>query len=204
MVHRHPVELRSEVLLGLRHEPADHGLQVGIFGTIFRCDDEPELVAVSAATFEECLAVGTIEFGRIEPAALTFARGAVALEISQVRGCAIGALAAKSHEPRLDDHAPAAGAGMTVRSAEDPARCRPTSDAAAVKPSPPRTRAPDCSTTLIECLAELVAERSVLADPAEPEFEVIVGHHRALLPRLLEAGSSKFRKGTLIPSRRTS
>jgi len=52
---------------------------------------------------------------------------------------------------------------------------------------------------LIERLAKLVAKLPILADPAKPELKVIVGHYRALLPRLLETASSNSHKATVIP-----
>lgn len=46
VIDRYPVELRAQVLLGLIHQPADHGLEVIILRAILRRDDEAELVAV--------------------------------------------------------------------------------------------------------------------------------------------------------------
>jgi hypothetical protein len=153
MVDCHPVELRSEVRLRLEHEPADHRLQVGIFGAIFGRDNEPELMTIAGPAFQERPSVGTIDIGRIERPPLTFARSAVSLKVAKMRGCGISALAAEAHEPRLDHHTAAPRTRVTVRCAQDPAGRRAASDAAAVEPSRPRMRASDCSAALIECLA---------------------------------------------------
>jgi hypothetical protein len=67
-------------------------------------------MAIAGAVFQEPLGVGMIEVAGIERPLLTFARCAVPLKISQVRGCGISALPAQTDEPRLDDDTPASGA----------------------------------------------------------------------------------------------
>src|SRR3546814_752285 len=46
MIDRHPVEPGAQILLGLHHQPADHGLEIVILCAVLRRDDEAELVAV--------------------------------------------------------------------------------------------------------------------------------------------------------------
>src|SRR3546814_8869414 len=62
----YPVEPGAEVGFHLRHQPADIGLEVGIFRSILGRDDEAELMAVAIAALEERLAVGRVALGGIE------------------------------------------------------------------------------------------------------------------------------------------
>ena len=52
--------------------------------TVLRRDDDAELVAIVLATIEEGIAVGPVLRRRIKPPALAIARGAVALNITQM------------------------------------------------------------------------------------------------------------------------
>src|SRR3546814_2566393 len=58
MVDRHPVELRSQILFHLRHQPAHERLEVGILIAVLGRDDEAELMTIVATTFEKRLVVG--------------------------------------------------------------------------------------------------------------------------------------------------
>ena len=93
VIDGHPVELRTEVLLSLCHQPSDHWLQILVFGAILRGDDEPELVAVASAAFEERLAIGIIQLGGVERPAFACSGGAVALKVAEMRDCSLGAAA---------------------------------------------------------------------------------------------------------------
>ena len=42
VIDRNPVELRSKVLLRLRHQPSDQRLQILVFSAIFRRDDKAD------------------------------------------------------------------------------------------------------------------------------------------------------------------
>src|SRR5712691_10680547 len=86
MVHRHPIELRSRVSFEFAHEVAGEAGQVSELRALLRRDDDAKLVAVVLAAIEEGVAVGPVLRRRIEPAALAIARGAVALNITQMSG----------------------------------------------------------------------------------------------------------------------
>jgi hypothetical protein len=86
MVHRDPVELRSQVTFQFGHEVAGEAGQVSELRAVLRRDDDAKLVAVVLTAIEEGIAVGPVLRRRIQPAALTIARGAVALNITQVSG----------------------------------------------------------------------------------------------------------------------
>src|SRR5216683_2759291 len=60
--------------------------EVAEFRAVLRRDDDAKLVAVVLAAIEEGIAVGPILRRRIQPAALTIARGAVALNITEMSG----------------------------------------------------------------------------------------------------------------------
>src|SRR3546814_14552930 len=66
VIDRDPVETSAEVGLHLRHQPADIGLEVGIFRAILGRDDEAELMAVTIPALEECLVIGRIAVGGIQ------------------------------------------------------------------------------------------------------------------------------------------
>ncbi len=84
MVHRHPIELRSQVTFKFVHEVAGEAGEVAELRAVLRRDDDAKLVAVVLAAIEEGIAVGPVLRRRIQPAALAVARGAVALNITQM------------------------------------------------------------------------------------------------------------------------
>ena len=86
MVHRDPIELRSQVTFEFGHEVAGEAREVAEAHTVLRRDDDAKLVAVVLAAIEEGIAVGPRLRRRIEPATLTIARGAVTLNITQMSG----------------------------------------------------------------------------------------------------------------------
>ena len=86
MVHRDPVELRAEVSFELAHQVAGEAGQVAELRAFLRRDDDAKLVAIVLAAIEEGIAVGPVLRRRIEPTALAIARGAVALNITQMSG----------------------------------------------------------------------------------------------------------------------
>ena len=86
LVHRNPIELRSQVTFEFAHEVAGEAGEVAELRAIFRRDDDAKLVAIVLAPIEEGIAVGPVLRRRIQPAALATARGAVALNITQMSG----------------------------------------------------------------------------------------------------------------------
>src|SRR6516165_8027138 len=86
MVHRHPIELRSQVSFEQAHEVAGEAGEIAELGALFGRDDEAKLMAIVLATIKESIAVGPVLRRRVEPAALAIARGAVALNITQMSG----------------------------------------------------------------------------------------------------------------------
>src|SRR5712691_4276537 len=86
MVHRHPIELRSQVSFEFAHEVAGEAGQVAEAHTVLRRDNDAELVAIVLAAIEEGIAVGPVLRRRIKPPTLAIARGAVALNITEMSG----------------------------------------------------------------------------------------------------------------------
>src|SRR6266852_5873613 len=86
MVHRDPIELRSQVFFELTHEVAGEAREVAELRAVLRRDDYAKLVAVVLAAIEEGVAVGPVLRRRIQPTALAIARGAVALNITEMSG----------------------------------------------------------------------------------------------------------------------
>src|SRR3546814_10347127 len=80
VVDRHPVELRSEILLHPRHQSPGERFQILIVRAVLRADDEAELVAVVLRPFEPFGTIDRIAVGAIELAAPTLAGRAVALD----------------------------------------------------------------------------------------------------------------------------
>ena len=101
MIDRHPVELRSEVLLHLRHHVAGEGAQVGEPVAVLGGDDEAELMPILASALQKLAARNLVTIlGPIEPAPLSFPVGPVALQVAQM---GVGALASdfQPDDPRL-------------------------------------------------------------------------------------------------------
>src|SRR5216683_1278830 len=111
MVHRDPIELRFQVTFEFAHEVAGEAREITEAHTVLRRDDDAELVAIVLATIEEGIAVGPVLRRRIQPAALAIARGAVALNITQMSGSA-AVLPGGTNGARFDHDAP--GARLTV------------------------------------------------------------------------------------------
>ncbi len=86
MVHRDPIELRSQVTFEFAHQVAGEAREVAEAHTVLRRDDDAKLMAVVLAAIEEGVAMGAVLRRRIEPAALAIARGAVALNITEMSG----------------------------------------------------------------------------------------------------------------------
>src|SRR5467141_656481 len=107
MAHRDPIELRSQVSFEFGHEVAGEAGEVAKRRAVLRRDDDAKLVAVVLAAIEEGVAVGPVLRRRIQPAALAIARGAVALNITQMSGGA-AVLAGGTDGARFDDDAPGA------------------------------------------------------------------------------------------------
>src|SRR5216683_1631615 len=111
MVHRDPIELRFQVTFEFAHEVAGEAREITEAHTVLRRDDDAELVAIVLATIEEGIAVGPVLRRRIQPAALAIARGAVALNITQMSGGS-SVLPGGTNGARFDHDAP--GARLTV------------------------------------------------------------------------------------------
>src|SRR5258708_1524814 len=86
MVHRDPIELRSQVSFEFAHEVAGKAGEVAEAHTVLGRDDDAKLVAVVLAAIEEGIDVGPVLRRGIQPAALAIARGAVALNITHMSG----------------------------------------------------------------------------------------------------------------------
>src|SRR5712692_6706286 len=86
MVHRHPIELRAQVTFEFAHEVAGEAGQVSELRAVLRRDDDAKLMAIILAAIEEGIAVGPVLRRRIKLPALAIARGAVALNITEMSG----------------------------------------------------------------------------------------------------------------------
>ncbi len=136
--------------------------------TVFGRDDEAKLVAVTGTAFEERFAVGDIVVSSIERAAFTLPRGAVALEIAQVRGSALRPLPRQLHDACLHDDAARTNSGKTIGRTEHPAHARSATDPAAIEMPAARSRRSRRAARQIGGLAKLVCERAIRADPPQP------------------------------------
>src|SRR6516165_4390558 len=130
MVHCHPIELRSQVTVELAHEVAGEAGEIAELSPLFGRDDEAKLMAIVLAAVEKGIAVGPVLRRRIEPTTLAIARGAVALNITQMSGGS-SVLSGSTDGARLDHDAP--GARLTVApsafaqgAAADEGRAAPT------------------------------------------------------------------------------
>ena len=105
VVHRHPVEPRSQVLLHLGHKVAGELAQVPDLFAVLGRDDEAELVAVFPPALHEGVSVRVVGVRAVEPAALAVAGDAVPLQVTDV-GVSRLATAPQPHDPGLH-HRPA-------------------------------------------------------------------------------------------------
>src|SRR3546814_14509579 len=86
MVDRHPVELRSQILFHLRHQPAPERLEVGILIAVLGRDDQAELMTIVATTYEKRLLMGGSVIVRIQLAPLALARPSLPQDIRETSG----------------------------------------------------------------------------------------------------------------------
>ena len=86
VVDADPVELRSEVPLGVRHQLAREGADILQFGGVFRRDDEPEMMPVILAALGEGFRVGIVRRRVEHPRVRPISRHALALEIGHMFG----------------------------------------------------------------------------------------------------------------------
>src|SRR3974390_2274527 len=100
-----PAEPGAGVGLHLVHQVAGEATQVRDAVAILGRDDEAELVAVLAATFDECSPIRVIHIRPIEPAAIAVLVCAIALQVAQV-GVGRPAAGREPHDPGLDHDAP--------------------------------------------------------------------------------------------------
>ena len=133
MIGGDPLELRPEVFLHLRHQPADEWLQVGILIAVLGRDDKAELVAVTTPTLDECRAVGHVTIGRVKAAGSAIRGGAVALKIAQVRPAGRDPFRTQPNQPRFDHGTPAAETGMPITAVEHATDARAASNPAAIE-----------------------------------------------------------------------
>ena len=103
-----PVQLRSEVALGVGHELARERMQVRHLRRVLRRHGEAEMVAVVLAALGESLGVRDIRCGVEHACVLPVSRDAFALQIGDVLGERRGrkALAMVAHDARHDDDPP--------------------------------------------------------------------------------------------------
>src|SRR6267142_24514 len=181
MVHRDPIELRSQVTFEFAHEVAGEAREITEAHTVLRRDDDAELVAIVLATIEEGIAVGPILRRRIQPAALAIARGAVALNITQMSGSA-AVLPGGTNGARFDHDAP--GARLTVApsaftqgAAANEGSAAPTSHAALHADLAARSAARPATLSIRGCARR---PRAMLAgDLANPGEEALGGRAAA-------------------------
>src|SRR6266581_781809 len=177
MVHRDPIELRSQVTFEFRHEVAGEATEVAELRAVLRRDDDAKLVAVVLAAIEEGIAVGPVLRRRIQPAALAIARGAVALNITQMSGGA-SVLPGGTDGARFDDDAP--GARLTVApsafaqgAAANEGSAAPTSHATACADLAARSAAGPATLSKRECARRSCA--MLAGDLANPGEEALGG-----------------------------
>ncbi|KCZ52275.1 hypothetical protein HY2_08670 [Hyphomonas pacifica] len=109
-----PVELRAEILFGLRHERAHRlSLSSEVCGVLGR-DDEAELVSVTGATFFEEGTIYSVGVPAVEFAAFAIAVYTVPLNVSEMRPEGGGAKASGSTRD-MDFHHDAPHAEFRVR-----------------------------------------------------------------------------------------
>src|SRR3546814_17112338 len=128
---RHAGVLRAHLRRHLPHPPARGPLQIVIFGTVLRGDDEAELVTVIYLPLNECLAVRPIVLTRVELTAFTIAVDAVALAVTTMpAGTAQPLCFFDPPALPLHHYASVATVGAPIAAHKLPARHNPPRDAA--------------------------------------------------------------------------
>lgn len=133
MINGDPVEFGAEVMLRLRHQSADVGLEVWIFGTVLGRYDEPELVTVAAAALYERFAICTIAARSVDLSGRAVARNAIALDVAQVRPSAGQPLRPQLHEPSLHNRPPSPQPGKAVPARQQASDARASPNSAAIE-----------------------------------------------------------------------
>ena len=106
VIHRHPIQPRSQVGLHAVHQVPGVGAQVVQLGSVFRGNNETEMVSVVLAAFLEGIEVGMVGLRPVGTARLAVPAGTVALDVAQVLGERLRAGVALVDQQRLDGHAP--------------------------------------------------------------------------------------------------
>lgn len=106
VIDRHPIQPRSQVGLHAVHQVPGVGAQVVQLGSVFRGNNETEMVSVVLAAFLEGIEVGMVGLRPVGTARLAVPAGTVALDVAQVLGERLRAGVALVDQQRLDGHAP--------------------------------------------------------------------------------------------------
>jgi hypothetical protein len=85
MIDRHPVEVRTKISLGLSHDIAGKGLQIGEAARIVRRHDESEVMAIAFTSLSECSMISVIVLCVEHTPCSTIPPYAVAAQIREMR-----------------------------------------------------------------------------------------------------------------------
>ena len=125
VIDRYPIEPRSKVVFNLLHQAPGQRFEVFIMIAVFGRDDEPELMLIALPACQKRLSIGGIIVARMKLRWLSVTRGAVVLDIAQMRMCIRHSLTGKPDNPRLDDSAQSPVARKPVARCHDPRDTRP-------------------------------------------------------------------------------
>ena len=182
MVDRDPVEPGPEILFEPVHQPPGQRFQIIILIAVLGRYDEAELVAIACRPLAERLAVDGIGVAAVKCAPCPIARGAVALEIAQVRGGGRCALAGELDHARLDDDAAPGRSAMATAAGKHPADASAATTSAAGEAAPGKPvsgrsapRKIGCREHAAEIAPGTLAALAALAPEARLEA-VVVGH----------------------------
>ncbi|MBO6638470.1 MAG: hypothetical protein JJ920_14985 [Roseitalea sp.] len=109
MIDSHPIKLRAEIGFGLGHQITDEGFQVAELSTVFRRDDQPELMPVILGRLQKLARINTVAVRSVELAPFAITGDTVAPDVFEVRTGRAQVTVPKPNDPRLDDDPPPPG-----------------------------------------------------------------------------------------------
>ena len=107
-----------------------------------------------------------------------------------MRGRARQALAAEPDDARLDHDAPARPAALAARPDQHAPNATAAPDPGTGEPAP---AAATLAAGAVDRGAHAMRQRTVVADPRQPQFEVVVGHDRSLKSINEGSGGTRFK-----------
>ena len=105
MIGSHPIEFRIQVALHLRHHVTREDTQVAKLLTVFRRNDDPELMFIILTAFVKLIRIEKSFIAIIQNTFLAFTRSTVPLNVIEMMSLRIFSVSAHFDEMDFNNHA---------------------------------------------------------------------------------------------------